>query len=134
MAQPGYREWWKVAKCLDEAQRSSVTAMLYGADDLAQDFQDKLREALKVLLDILSAKGFLPGAHLPVEAHPPVVQSEVSEASTEVVETEVSEASTEVVETEISEAAILEGTTGTIEVLVPPHPLDEEPVTSEEMV
>lgn len=73
MANPGYTPggerdwWWKVADHLDKAVIASVNAMVHNVD--AQDqvfkFQDKLREAQTILLQIFQSKGLLPGSPPP---------------------------------------------------------------------
>lgn len=98
MTQPVYQEgnerawWWKVAKHLDEAQLASVNAMSHNLDDQTPvfAFQDKLREAQAILLEIFRWKGLLPVVtngtpEAPPEAlpeappaAPPVIQSSPS--------------------------------------------------------
>jgi hypothetical protein len=73
MANPGYTPggerdwWWKVADHLDKAVIASVNAMVHNVDEQDQvfKFQDKLREAQAILLQIFQTKGLLPGSPTP---------------------------------------------------------------------
>src|SRR5438552_1829184 len=66
--QPGYRPgaesawWWKVAEHLDAAQLATVNAVAHNVDDptILLAFQDAVRQAQAILLEIFGAKGLLP--------------------------------------------------------------------------
>lgn len=62
--QPGAERplWWKVAQYLDAAQIASVNAMAHNVDDptIIIAFQDTVRQAQAILLEIFNAKGLLP--------------------------------------------------------------------------
>jgi len=62
--QPGTEHswWWKVAQHLDAAQLAAVNAVAHNVDDPAilLAFQDTLRQAQAILLEIFSVKGLLP--------------------------------------------------------------------------
>lgn len=70
MTQPGYNAgnepmwWWKVALHLDEAQLALANAMAHNVDDPrpVQALYDRFREGQVILLEILRAKGLLPGS------------------------------------------------------------------------
>jgi len=78
MTQQGYRpgeegaQWWKVAHHLDEAQLASVNAMASNVDDptIILAFQETIRQAQAILLEIFRVKGLLPAA-----IEPPAVAS-----------------------------------------------------------
>jgi len=69
----GYQEgsegswWWKVADHLDRAQLSLVNAMPYNVNDPRPGtaLHARLCEAQAILLDIMRAKGLVPGAAPP---------------------------------------------------------------------
>ena len=80
-SQQGYREgdepmwWWKVALHLDEAQLALANAMAHNVDDPrpVQALYTRLREGQAILLEIMRAKGLLPGEPAPpVHAMPPM--------------------------------------------------------------
>src|SRR5438477_280634 len=70
MTQPGYQEggermwWWKTAQYLDAAMMASVNAMAHNVDGQASvfDFQEKLRQAQVILLEIFTMKGIVKAA------------------------------------------------------------------------